>query len=370
MKVCVIGPRKVPEHIGGIETVYTNLYPTLLKINRGVEITLLTRSKHRETSYRYLGTTVIPLSADFGAGFENFLGSLKALFYAKRQVKPDIVHLHGIGPGVFAPIAKLLGFKVVTTHHSTDYDRPKWRWYARALLRTGEVFTCLFSDRVVCVSQALKDDVDARLPFRRKVRRTIPNAAPTVVSAESSSVLGRLNLTSGSYLLCVGRIEETKRFDIAVKAYQASSLDIPLVIVGDTQEDRAYAESLVADTASDIRLVGPIFGEELADLYRNCTLLVNASKMEGYCLVVAEAIMQGARILLSDIPVHREFGLDSASYFPVDDVAVLTDKLNAPDYNVYESHRCRSKLEAWSWDAAALDYFGLYCELIQKGPIQ
>lgn len=370
MKVCVIGPRKVPDHIGGIETVYTNLYPPLLKINRSVEITLLTRSKHRETSYRYLGTTVIPLSADFGAGFENFLGSLKALFYAKRQVKPDIVHLHGIGPGVFAPIAKLLGFKVVTTHHSTDYDRPKWRWYARALLRTGEIFTCLFSDRVVCVSQALKDDIDARLPFRRKIRRTIPNAAPTVVNSGSSSVLGRLNLTTGSYLLCVGRIEETKRFDIAVKAYQASSLDIPLVIVGDTQEDRDYAESLVADTASDIRLVGPIFGEELADLYRNCTLLVNASKMEGYCLVVAEAIMQGARILLSDIPVHREFGLDPASYFPVDDVAVLTDKLNAPDYNVYESHRGRSKLEAWNWDAAAFDYFSLYCELMKKEPIQ
>ena len=231
------------------------------------------------------------------------------------------------------------------------------------LLKTGEVSVCLFLDRVVCVSQALKDDVDARLPFRRKVRRTIPNAAPTVFSAEPSSVLGRLNLISGSYLLCVGRIEKTKRFDIAVKAYQASLLDVPLVIVGDTQEDRGYAESLVADTGHGVRLVGPISGDELADLYRNCTLLVNASKMEGYCLVVAEAIMQGARVLLSDIPVHREFGLDPASYFPVDDVAVLTDKLNTPNYNVYESRRAKTKLEAWTWEAAANCYWKLYSEI-------
>ena len=363
MKVCVIGPRKVPEHIGGIETVYTNLYPELVRLSGEAEVTLVTRSTYVEPPFDYNGTRVVPLESDYSAGFENFWGTLKALFYAKRNLKPDIVHLHGIGPGIFAPVARILGFRVVTTHHSRDYDRPKWPWYARAVLKIGEVFTCLFSDRIVCVSRALKDDIDTRLPFMRRKRHAIPNAvAEPATRLSDNGPLERFGLDSGCYLLCVGRIEETKGFDVAVAAYEKANLAIPLVIVGDPGEDKAYAERL-GNSTRDVRLVGPVTGDDLALLYSHSALLINPSRMEGYCLVVAEAIMNECRVLLSDISVHREFALNDACYFPLNDVDALTSKLMAPDYSGFDSSVGRARLAEWQWRDAAASYWQLYVEL-------
>ncbi len=55
------------------------------------------------------------------------------------EQKADIVHIHAIGPSIAIPFAKLLGLKVVVTHHGPDYDRKNWNFFAKLL-----VFCLLF----------------------------------------------------------------------------------------------------------------------------------------------------------------------------------------------------------------------------------
>lgn len=44
-----------------------------------------------------------------------------------------MLHIHAIGPALLVPYAKLLGMKVVFTHHGPDYDRDKWGFVAKTI---------------------------------------------------------------------------------------------------------------------------------------------------------------------------------------------------------------------------------------------
>lgn len=60
-------------------------------------------------------------------GFESAIHTICGVWYAYKQ-KADIVHIHAIGPSIAIPFAKLLGLKVVVTHHGPDYDRKNWNF--------------------------------------------------------------------------------------------------------------------------------------------------------------------------------------------------------------------------------------------------
>lgn len=45
-----------------------------------------------------------------------------------------VLHIHAIGPALLVPYAKMLGLKVVFTHHGPDYDRDKWGMVAKIIL--------------------------------------------------------------------------------------------------------------------------------------------------------------------------------------------------------------------------------------------
>ena len=58
---------------------------------------------------------------------------------------------------------------------------------------------------------------------------------------------------------------------------------------------------------------------QLLQHLRSSLALLSASTEEGFDYPVLEAKAEGTPTLISDIPVHREFHLDSSLFFPVDD---------------------------------------------------
>jgi hypothetical protein len=67
--------------------------------------------------------------------------------------KPDIVHIHGIGPALFAPLFKLVGCKVILTHHGADYKRGKWGFFAKKVLKTGEKIGIGCANRIIVLNE-------------------------------------------------------------------------------------------------------------------------------------------------------------------------------------------------------------------------
>jgi glycosyltransferase involved in cell wall biosynthesis len=82
------------------------------------------------------------------------------------------------------------------------------------------------------------------------------------------------------------------------------------------------------------RILGIVTEEELVALMRHAMAMINPSLFEGWSTTVEEAKSLGKRILLSDIPVHREQAPERGIYFPPQDPEALAAAL----YTVMENY--------------------------------
>ena len=109
IRICVVGMRGFPHVQGGIETHCENLYPLLA--GHGHEVIVFARQQYVGISkpYLYKGVRVIPLACFKNKFLEAFLHTLAGILRA-RKYRPDILHIHAIGPSFFALIARLSSF--------------------------------------------------------------------------------------------------------------------------------------------------------------------------------------------------------------------------------------------------------------------
>ena len=97
-------------------------------------------------------------------GFEAFYHSFLATIICLLK-RPDIVHIHNIGPGFFIPILKLVGLKVILTYHSPNYEHVKWSAFTRFFLKFSEFFSAKYADKVIFVSMYQKEKLGNKKNF-------------------------------------------------------------------------------------------------------------------------------------------------------------------------------------------------------------
>ena len=364
MRVCVIGLRGLPPVIGGIETHCEQLYPLMAAQDVTLDVVLLTRAGFGSSGEAAPGVRARASWAPGSPGLETFLHTLLAIFIARFSERADLVHLHGIGPGFFAPLARILGLRTIVTHHARDYERPRWGWPGRLILRLGEWATAMAAHGIICVSGALRDEFLNDYPSARRRTYVIRNAGFDATAPMSGGVLDQLGLEAGGYILAVGRLEATKAFDLLMQAYdRAQTRRHKLVIVGG-QGDPAYAQYLTRLASDRVVFGGVRSAKALRELYAGAAVFVHASSMEGYGLVVAEALSMGAPVLASSIPQHREFGLEPGCYFPPGDVDALVDRLRVKDFQIYRSEAAEARARADSWSRVAREHQRVYSHVL------
>src|ERR1700761_2105786 len=132
----VLGIRGIPSIQGGVETHAEQLYERLSHMDCDVEV--LVRTPFVPATRTSFGSIRLRrIWSPKSTGFEALVHSFLGVMYA-AVVRPDVLHIHAIGPAIVTPIARLLGLRVVVTNHGPDYDRDKWGSFARLVLRTGE----------------------------------------------------------------------------------------------------------------------------------------------------------------------------------------------------------------------------------------
>jgi len=332
MKIVVLGTRGFPNVQGGVEAHCQNLYPKLAKC--GCEVIVFGRSPYiGKEPYEYKGIKIIPLSCPKNKFFEAFLHTFKGIFAAKK-LNPDILHIHAIGPSLLLPIARMLGLKVLMTHHGPDYMRKKWNWLGKLILMAGENNGCRDANAVICVSESVADNLKVR--YRRNITY-IPNGIAIPEICQSHQELGRHGLEKGKYILAVGRFVPEKGFHDLIEAFklvknsesEAFGKNFKLVIVGDSDHEDKYSKQLkknAADTQGVV-LTGFLKGMSLQELYSNAGLFVLPSYYEGLPIVLLEAMSYGISCIVSDIPANREVGLADFRYFTPGDICEIKRKI-------------------------------------------
>lgn len=359
MKVFVIGTRGFPDIQGGVEQHCESLYPLLasgecnITVFRRKPYVINKTRKFENINFIDLPSTRIP---GFEAFYHSFLATIICLF--KR---PDIVHVHNIGPGFFIPFLKLVGLKVILTYHSPNYEHAKWSEFTRRILKHSESMSLKFSDKVIFVSQYQKKKLGDKENFVH-----INNGVKIIPPVKSDGYIKELGLQKKKYILAVGRIVEEKGFDLLISAYsKIKDKDFQLVIAGDSDHETAYSIRFrKLAKIHNVILTGFVRGEKLQELYVNSGLFVLPSYNEGQPLSLLEAMSCNLPVLASDIPANLQISLPEDSYFTSGDEVSLFEKLDRKLHS--DLSEISYNMTQYNWDHVAIQTKGVYEQLLKK----
>jgi glycosyltransferase involved in cell wall biosynthesis len=328
MKVVVLGTRGFPDVQGGVEKHCENLYPELVK--KGCEVIVFSRAPYVDPlKNEYKGVKLVPLKCPRSKYLEAFVHTFKGVL-AARKIKPGLLHIHAVGPSLFVPFAEILGLKTVMTHHGPDYERKKWKGFAKTVLRWGEKNGCKRARAVICVSETIAADV--RKKFGRDVE-VIPNGVIIPQKAEGGEILERLRLKKGQYILAVARFVPEKGIHDLIEAFKVirdqSALDWKLAIAGDADHEDEYSRNLKikAGSVKGVVLSGFLSGKPLEETYSHAGIFVLPSYYEGLPIVLLEAMSYGLSCIASDISANKEVGLGEERLFKPGDIEELAEKI-------------------------------------------
>ena len=309
MKIVVTGTRGIPNVMGGVETHCEELFPRIAR--RGFDVTVIRRKSYVNDGLgEWNGVKLVDIESPKKKSFEAIIHTFRAINKAKR-LGADIVHIHAIGPALLVPYAKVLGLKVVFTHHGPDYDRDKWGFAAKTMLKLGERMGCLFADKVIVISDVIRDLIQRKYG-RTKGVHLIYNGVSKPELCDYPEYFEELGIEKGKYILGMCRFVPEKNLHHLVEAFsKIDSKGMKLVLAGDTDFEDDYSRGLKEMAQKrGVVLTGFIKGRKLHSLLTNCRCYCLPSSHEGLPIALLEAMSYGVKVIVSDIPANIQLGED------------------------------------------------------------
>jgi glycosyltransferase involved in cell wall biosynthesis len=328
LRVTVLGIRGFPGVQGGAENHAQNLSAMLAELGCDVEVIVRSAYVPKHGPETFKGVRLVRLWSPRIKGIEALLHTSLGVLRS-AWTRPDILHIHSVGPALLTPVARAFILRVVVTHHSANYEHSKWGPAARLVLRLGERAGMMFANGRIAVSAALAKSMEHTYAAAVAL---IPNGVSPPRKLQSTHTLNAFGLMPRRYALSVARLDEDKRQLDLIEAF--ASIPAPtwkLALVGGADYSSAYARAVVkaASETEGVILPGVQTGDALSELYTHAGVFVLASSHEGQPISVLEAMSYGCPLVLSDIAAHREIAASNAEFVPVGDIAALAECLNA-----------------------------------------
>lgn len=359
MKIVVTGTRGIPNIMGGVETHCEELFPRIA--SKGYDVTVIRRKSYvRDSLTEYKGVKLIDIETPKKKSFEAIIHTFKAILKAK-SLKADIVHIHAIGPALLTPMARLLGMKVVFTHHGPDYDRDKWGKAAKFMLKLGERMGTTFANEVIVISKVIDNILIKK--YGRKDCHLVYNGVPEPEICDFPEYFEELGIEKGKYILGMCRFVPEKNLHHLVEAFsKIDTKGCKLVLAGDTDFEDDYSRQLKA-TAKEhgVILTGFIKGRKLHSLLTHTRCFVLPSSHEGLPIALLEAMSYKLPVIVSNIPANLEVGLNKDNYFPVGNIDALANKLQQ-NINLPYAH-VNYDMSAYNWDHIAEQISQIYIHM-------
>jgi glycosyltransferase involved in cell wall biosynthesis len=347
------------------------LIPRLKKRRPEDQFTIIGRRSYcpKDVS-EFDGVRIVALAHARGKHLETISNALIGLIYARFRLHAEVLHIHAIGPALVAPLAKVLGMKVLVTHHGADYNRARWNAFAKAILRAGEFCAIHFADHIISVSPSAADHLRRHYPSCSSRISFIPNgsthmAGADAVAGANQNILSRYGLNCHDYIITVGRLVPEKGVETLIHAYRGVPRPSNLVVVGASSSEDRYAEYLHREADERVIFTGALDPADIRVLLANAALFVLASRHEGLAIAALEAAASGCPALLSNIQANLDFGLPTTNYFKTGDEDDLRRKLSAPHqaYLVPST----SFLRSYDWDKISDETSAVY-EALRRRP--
>lgn len=282
-----------------------------------------------------------------------FVKKARRLFdYAlEREGRPDIVYAHfSCWAGYAAScICKEKKLPLVTLEHGSMMLKTTWKKCVLA----GVMKTVVDSDRFLCVSQGLKDSLQAKLGKDKEIT-VVPNMIDDRFTYQEKPE------KEGFVFLAIGNLFDHKGFGLLIDAFVdafPAEAAVTLRIGGDGPERNRLMEKVhQKGRETQIKFLGRLIREQTVEEYIYCDCFVLPSRFETFGLVYREALATGRPIIttdhggFNDDDWHDEYGYK----IPVDDQTALTNALKnmVTEHNTFSGktmselclHDCAAKV--------------------------
>jgi glycosyltransferase involved in cell wall biosynthesis len=271
---------------------------------RGYDVTVYCRNSYiQDPPADFEGVRLIGLPVPIKrAGLEAMSHTPLATLHAVLTNQADILNFHGMGNGLFLPLAKLGRKKTVVYMDGIDWERPKWGRLARTMLKWGATAAFRWADAVYV------DNVTSQQEFANYFGKSpqVITLAADLWEPPGDDLLPGLGVQPNHYILFVGMLRPDKGVHLLVDAYSKLDTDIPLVIVGENPDDPAYVQGLKDKSDERVKFVGYRYGLEARQLFANCLIYVQPSVMEGNSPALMSAMATGRCVVVNGIEQNRE----------------------------------------------------------------
>ena len=311
-----------------------------------------------------------------------WISLISKIFYIRNYF--DIVHGNGIADFCLNKFF-IKRPRIITTHHlgSSTVKMLKADGYARWRNMRSEIGItsylqkkCIKSaDMVITVSNFTKLDIIKTFNTPESKIKVIYNGINyndfTVPKRTINKAKKTFGFSERPVLLFVGRLEPRKGIDILLKAMVKilQNMDVELLLVGPGEQTKYRELASCLGILEKVRFFGRVSDELLKILFASCDLFVLPSRLEGFGLVLVEAMAAGKPVVATNVGGIPEVvkSMQNGILVDADDenalalavVSILRDKILLE--NIGNNNRVTVQ-KRFSWQEAALMTEKLYLE--------
>lgn len=285
-----------------------------------------------------------------------------------KDARIDVIHAHLTPCQISVPIAaRLARLKtvLVTTEHST--------FNKRRTMAYGQIIDkILFSqyDNIICISEAVKESMNAWLPSVGGRLSTIVNGIDIKKFSDSSETRQH---SADPVVISVGRLVSYKNYTTAIKACALlDDVKFKYIIVGEG-EDEPGLRRLVSTLGLNgkVELVG--FRSDVDEQLRHADIFLMPSLWEGFGLAALEAMATGLPVVASDVPGLKDLvASDEGCSFLVDphDPISIAEKLRvlmlSRQLRIEMGAKAKLRAKEFSIEKVADNHVDLYEKLLER----
>lgn len=362
--IAVMGIKGLPAKGGG-ERVAEAIIKEALAVN--YRVTIYAKKSYFENN-NISDKLDIVLIPDFkGKHLSAFSFGILSCIHALIFKKYDFIHLHYADFGFIVPLLRLR-YKVLSTSHGAEYNRDKWGKLAKLCFKLFEFPFVKYSNICTSVSAPLAEYYKNK--YGKNVIYIANGVTPPEIDKLLPEALDKYNLSINNYILfCAGRIIPSKGCDILLQANRLLKLKIPLIIIGDMDDDLLYKDYLMSIAESNVNFIPFISSKsELFRIIAHCRFFVFPSTYEAMSMMLLEVAALKVGIICSDIVENYETIGENAIYFKSGHAHSLSDKIKYAIENPNELEEMGKKAyhrvrEHRDWRKITKSYLKLYDEL-------
>ncbi|HLO84753.1 MAG TPA: hormogonium polysaccharide biosynthesis glycosyltransferase HpsP [Nostocaceae cyanobacterium] len=373
---------------GGPSQMLLGLAPALARA--GTKVTILTTNSNGDTGQKPLDVPLnCPIQQDgyeiiyfHCAPFRRYKFSLSLLTWLKNHIHEfEVAHIHAL----FSPISSAAA--IVCRQYNLPYILRPLGTLDPADLRKKRQLKCLYAailERYNLAGAAaihFTSEQEAKVSERFGVSTrdlVIPLGVIPPVSYEGE-IRKKFNIPSHKPLIIfMSRIDQKKGLNLLIAALEKLLLDnyeFHFVLAGSNPQDPTYEQRIKlqienSPLRSHTTMTGFVSGELKASLLQAADLFVLPSYYENFGIAVAEAMVAGVPVLISDqVYISPQVQESESGWVGKNNVKVLVELLKTALSDPQERQRRglnakKYALEHYSWDAIARQIVQVYQEIL------